>query len=95
MVGTVFTEIFAADVFIAIFSVCTAYITALVAKKLHIVFLLRGECRELIRGFVQAKVGDYIGKIVTVKLVYKLRKLGEDFCGRGHKIEVGIILFQI
>ena len=44
---------------------------------------------------VLLKVWDYIGKIVTVKLVYKLRKLGEDFCGRGHKIEVGIILFQI
>lgn len=95
MVGAVFAKIFAADVFIAAFSVCTAYITALVAKKLHFVFLLRGECRELIKGFVQAKVGDYIGKIVTVKLVYKLGKLGEDFCGRGHKIEVGIILFDI
>lgn len=52
MVGAVFTEIFAADVFIAVFSVCTAYITALVAKKLNFVFLLRGECRELIKGFV-------------------------------------------
>lgn len=95
MVWAVFTEIFAADVFIAVFSVCTAYITALVAKKLHFVFLLSGEIGEFIQGFVQAKVGDYIGKIVAVKLVYKLRKLGEDFCGRGHKIEVGIILFQI
>lgn len=52
MVGTVFTEIFAADVFIAVFSVCTAYITALVAKKLHFVFLLRSEGRKLIEGFV-------------------------------------------
>lgn len=95
MVGTVFTEIFAADVFIAVFSVCTAYITALVAKKLNFVFLFSGKIGEFIQGFVQAKVWDYIGKIVTVKLVYKLRKLGEDFCGRGHKIEVGIILFQI
>lgn len=95
MVGTVFTEIFAADVFIAVFSVCTAYITALVAKKLHFVFLLSGEGGELVKGFVQTEVGDYIGKIVIIKLVYKLRKLGEDFCGRGHKIEVGIILFQI
>lgn len=43
MVGAVFTEIFAADVFIAVFSVCTAYITALVAKKLNLVFLLSGE----------------------------------------------------
>ena len=83
MVGAVFTEIFVADVFIAVFSVCTAYITAFVAKKLHFVFLLSGEIGEFIQGFVQAKV------------VYKLRKLGEDFCGRGHKIEVGIILFQI
>ena len=56
MVGAVFTEIFVADVFIAVFSVCTAYITAFVAKKLHFVFLLSGG---------------------------------------GHKIEVGIILFQI
>lgn len=52
MVGAVFTEIFAADVFIAVFSVCTAYITALVAKKLHFVFLLSGEIGELIKGFV-------------------------------------------
>lgn len=95
MVGAVFTEIFAADVFIAVFSVCTAYITALVAKKLHFVFLLSGEGGELVKGFVQTEVRDYIGKIVIIKLVYKLRKLGEDFCGRGHKIEVGIILFQI
>ena len=81
MVGTVFAEIFAADVFIAVFSVCTAYITALVAKKLHFVFLLRGESGELIKGFVKAKVWDYTGKIVVVKLVYKLRKVGEDFGG--------------
>lgn len=95
MFGAVFTEIFAADVFIAVFSVCTAYITALVAKKLHFVFLLSGEGGELVKGFVQTEVRDYIGKIVIIKLVNKLRKLGEDFCGRGHKIEVGIILFQI
>lgn len=81
MVGAVFTEIFAADVFIAVFSVCTAYITTLVAKKLNLVFLLRGESRELVKGFVKAKVGNYIGKIVVVKLVYKLRKVGEDFGG--------------
>ena len=81
MVGAVFTEIFAADVFIAVFSVCTAYITALVAKKLHFVFLLRGERRELVKGFVKAKVRDCIGKILIVKLVYKLRKVGEDFGG--------------
>ena len=62
MVGAVFTEIFAADVFITAFSVCTAYITALVAKKLNFVFLLSGEIGEFIQGFVQAKVGDYIGK---------------------------------
>ena len=73
MVGAVFTEIFAADVFIAVFSVCTAYITALVAKKLHFVFLLSGEIVEFIQGFVYAKVGDYIGKIVIIKLDYKLR----------------------
>jgi len=78
MVGAVFTEIFAADVFITVFSVCTAYITALVAKKLNFVFLLSGEIGEFIQGFVQAKVGDYIGKIVTVKLVYKLRNRGGD-----------------
>lgn len=81
MVGAVFTEIFAADVFIAVFSVCTAYITALVAEKLNLVFLLRGESGEFVKGFVKAEVGDYIGKIVVVKLVYKLRKVGEDFGG--------------
>lgn len=52
MVGAVFTEIFVADVFIAVFSVCTAYITAFVAKKLHFVFLLSGEIGEFIQGFV-------------------------------------------
>lgn len=52
MVGAVFTEIFAADVFIEVFSVCTAYITALVAKKLNFVFLLSGEIGEFIQGFV-------------------------------------------
>lgn len=52
MVGAVFAEIFAADVFIAVFSVCTAYITALVAKKLNLVFLLRGESGEFVKGFV-------------------------------------------
>lgn len=81
MVGAVFTEIFAADVFIAVFSVCTAYITTFVAEKLNLVFLLRGESRELVKGFVKAKVWDYTGKIVVVKLVYKLRKVGEDFGG--------------
>ena len=52
MVGTVFTKIFTADVFIAVFSVCTAYLTALVAKKLNFVFLLRGESGEFVKGFV-------------------------------------------
>ena len=52
MVGAVFTEIFAADVFIAVFSVCTAYITAFVAEKLNLVFLLRSESGELVKGFV-------------------------------------------
>lgn len=37
-IWAVFTWDFAADVFIAVFSVCTAYITALVAKKLNFVF---------------------------------------------------------
>lgn len=52
MIGAVFAKIFAADVFIAVFSVCTAYITALVAKKFHFVFLLSGEIGEFIQGFV-------------------------------------------
>ena len=86
MVGAVFTEIFAAYVFIAVFSVCTAYITAFVAKKLHFVFLLSGKSGELVKGFVKAEVGDYIGEIVTVKLAYKLRKVGYNFGGRGNKI---------
>lgn len=81
MVGAVFSEIFVADVFIAVFSVSTAYITALVAEKLHFVFLLRGESGEFIKGFVKAEVGNYTGKIIVVKLVYKLRKVGEDFGG--------------
>ena len=52
MLRAAFSEIFAADVFIAVFSVCTAYITAFVAKKLHFVFLLSGEIGEFIQGFV-------------------------------------------
>ena len=95
MVWTVFAEVFAADVFVAVFPICAAYITALVAEKFHFVFLLRSEGRKLIEGFVKAEVGDYIGKVVTVKLADELGKISQDFCGRGNEIQMGVILFDI
>lgn len=91
----VFTEIPAADILIAGLSVHTAKPTALIAEKLHLVFLCLGQSAPLIEALIQPKVRHSVLEVIPVHLVHKLLEIREHLCGGGHEIELWVSFFQV
>lgn len=95
VISAVFSQILAADIFIAFLSVGATEPATFVAEKLHLVLL--GICQgvQFVRGLVQAKIRHNISKILPVHFVQELPEIGQHFCGGGYEIEVWVIPFQI
>ena len=81
MVGNILPRIFEADIFVAAFSVLAADVTAFVAEKFRLVLLRFGQRFQLVKGFIQPKIGDNIKKIITVGFADKLLKFRQNLCG--------------
>ena len=95
MVGTVLSEVLAADILIAFLSVLTAKPAAFVAQKFHLVLLTFRQGVQFVKGFVQAKIRDNISEIIPVHFVQELPEIRQHLGSRGYKIEVGVMTFQI
>ena len=90
-----FSQILAADRFIAFLSVGAAEPAAFVAQEFHLVLL--GICQgiQFVKCFVQPKIRDNISEIIPVHFVQKLPEICQHLCGGGYEIEVWVIPFQI
>ena len=95
VIFAVFSQILAADSFIAILPVGAAEPAAFVTQEFHLVLL--GICQgvQFVKGLVQPKIRDSIAEILPVHFAQELPKIGQHLCGGRYKIEVGIMTFQI
>lgn len=95
VVFAVFSQILAADSFIAFPSVGAAKPTTFIAQKFHLVLL--GICQgvQFVQGLVQAKIRHNIAEILPIHFVQELTEIGQHLCGRGYKIEIRVMTFQI
>ena len=95
MLGTVFSEIFPAYIFIAGFSVFAVKRAAFIAQKFNFIFLILRECIKFIIQLIQPEIRNNIPKITPLCFLYKLSKISLDLCSRGNKIKGGIIIFNM
>ena len=81
-----FSQILAADIFIAFPSVGAAKPAAFVAEELHLVLL--GICQgvQFVKSLVQTKIRDNIAEILPGHFVHKLLKIRQHLCGGRYKI---------
>ena len=69
MLGTVLTEIFPANSFVARFSVFTIKRAAFIAQKFDLVFLKLRECIEFIVLLIQPEIRNNIFKITPLRFL--------------------------
>ena len=95
VIFTVFSQILAADSFIAFLSVGAAEPAAFITQKFHLVLL--GICQgvQFVKGLVQPKIQHNIAEILPVHFVKELPEIRQHLCGGGYKIEVRVMNFQI
>ena len=95
VIGAIFAETLAADVFIAGFAVIAAEPATLIAEKLNFVFLRLRQGVQLLEILIEPEVRHHISEIILVQFVFKIPEISQDFRGGGNVVQTGIFLFQI
>ena len=81
VVGAVFTETLAADIFITGLAVIAAEPAALVAEKLNLGLLNVWQGIQLIKGLVQPEIRHHIAKLGSVQFVFKVTEICQHLGG--------------